>query len=137
MTLSKPVWHKTCENIDFSLQGDKILDKYIDSEFHIYKSSWAELRLVLFGSYPRLYSSKALYTPHQERFKIKRILNHWELNQALIPPMLILENNKLLPADGKHRLKVASLADPQEIYFILFDIDFPSILNFFNPQLVD
>ncbi len=137
ISLPIPLWHKKIENINLELQPDKLIDKYVANGFHIYKSTWEELRKVLDGNFAKLYSNGKLYTRNQEKEKIEKIVACWNQGLHLIPPMLIhLENNTLVPADGKHRLKVASIADLEEIYFILFDTDLKYINSYFQPKLV-
>ena len=138
ISLPIPLWHKKIENINLELQPDKLIDKYVANGFHIYKSTWEELRKVLDGNFAKLYSNGKLYTRNQEKEKIEKIIAYWNQGLHLIPPMLIhLENNTLVPADGKHRLKVASIANPEKIYFILFDTDLQYINSYFQPKLVD
>lgn len=138
ISLPIPLWHKKLENINLELQPDKLIDKYVANGFHIYKSSWEELRTVLHNNFAKLYSDNVLYSRSQEREKIKRVIESWNQGLDLISPMLIhLENNTLVPVDGKHRLKVASIANPMEIYFILFNKDLKHIKTYFQPKLVD
>nr|WP_315240101.1 hypothetical protein [uncultured Flavobacterium sp.] len=138
MDFVKPIWQKRVEDIDLRLQPDQLIDKYIKNGFHIYKSSWDDLRKVLDLNFAKIYSNQKLYSKYQEKHKLDKVIENWNLGVPLIPPMLIhLDNNTLVPADGKHRLKVASVADPSEIYFIMFDVDLPDINHYFKPELID
>lgn len=136
--LIKPVWHTKTTDLDLTLQPDQLIDKYVGNGFHIYKTSWSNLHLALEPSYSKVYSDNNLWTKNQDHDKIARVLENWKNKTPLIPPMLIDNgNNKLVPADGKHRIKVASILDKTEITFILFDIDLPITKTYFQPTLID
>ncbi|MBY0533840.1 MAG: hypothetical protein K2P31_02610 [Rickettsiaceae bacterium] len=116
-----PIWHQRTADINLEMQPDQLIDKYSKGGFHIYKSSWDDLKKAMDPNYAKLYSSPKLYTRNQEKEKLDRVIDNWNSGVPLIPPMLIdIGNNTLVPADGKHRLKVASLAESDDIYFILF-----------------
>ncbi|PWJ97109.1 hypothetical protein BC749_108260 [Flavobacterium araucananum] len=138
MPLKKPIWHKRLEDIDVKHQPDQLDEKYVDNGFHIYKSSWDDLKTVLNPHFAKICAGTDLYSKYQDKDKLDKIVTNWNSGVALIPPMLMhLSDNTLIPADGKHRMKVAFISDPAEIYFILFDIDLPSINNYFKPELVE
>lgn len=138
MPLQKPIWHKCLADIDLKKQPDQLDDKYVNNGFHIYKSSWDDLKKVLNPHFATICSGNSLYSKFQDKSKLDRIIANWNSGAALIPPMLIhLPDNTLIPADGKHRMKAAFIVDPTEIYFILFDIDLPSINQYFKPELVE
>ena len=134
----KPVWITEVKNIDLELQPDQLTDKYIKGGFHIYQSSWEDLKMALYETYCKLYDNKILWSKNQQPDKINKVLLNWDNKIPLIPPMLIDNSfDKLLPADGKHRLKVASILNPKEITFILFDCDLEKINKYFNPKKID
>lgn len=136
--LIKPVWHMKTVDVDLSLQPDQLIEKYIDNGFHIYKTTWTNLHSALDPLYSKLYMDNSLWTKNQDHDKIARVLDNWKAKTSLIPPMLIDNGyNKLVPADGKHRIKVASILDKTEIAFILFNIDLPIIKSYFDPILID
>lgn len=136
--LIKPVWHIKTTDVDLSLQPDQLIDKYIDNGFHIYKTTWTNLHSALDPLYSSLYMDNNLWTKNQDHDKIARVLENWKAKTPLIPPMLIDSGfNKLVPSDGKHRIKVASILDKTEITFILFNIDLPIIKSYFEPTLID
>ena len=138
MLLQKPIWHKRLSNIDLKQQPNQLDDKYVNNGFHIYKSSWDDLRKVLNPYFATICSGNSLYSKHQDKDKLDKIVENWNSGIALIPPMLIhLPDNTLFPADGKHRMKAAFVGDRSEIYFILFDIDLLSINKYFKPELVE
>lgn len=138
MPLEKPIWHKRLADINLKDQPDKLDDKYIDNGFHIYKSSWDDLKKVLNPLFAKICSGTTLYSKYQDKDKLTRIINNWNSDVPLIPPMLInLPDNTLIPADGKHRMKAAFIADSIEIYFILFNVDLPNIEQYFKPELID
>lgn len=134
----EPKWHMELGNIDLNRQPDSLIEKYTSNGYHIYKSSWDDLYNALNPSYEDLYKSTELWTDEQDKYKIARIIENWEKQMELIPPMLIDNGyNQLVPADGKHRMKVASIFNQDEMTFILFDIDLPKINEYFKPTLVD
>ncbi len=136
--LIKPVWHVKKTDVDLSLQPDQLIDNYIDNGFHIYKTTWKNLHLALDPVYSKLYTNNNLWTKNQNPDKIARVLDNWKIKTPLIPPMLIDNGfNKLVPADWKHRIKVASILDTTEITFILFHIDLQIIKSYFEPTLID
>jgi hypothetical protein len=133
-----PVWHLKLANIDLSKQPNKLDVEITGNDFHIYKSSWIEMYRALDPGYIKLYSKDKVFSTQQDSDKLIEIIKHWEGNTALIPPMMIdCGYNKLIPGDGKHRMKIASLVDNTEIYFILFDKQLPIINKYFNPILID
>jgi hypothetical protein len=133
----KPMWHTNLSELDLAKQPDSLVEKYINNGFHIYTSTWLALFSALNPSYEDLYKSKELWTDEQDEDKIARIIKHWDEDTKLIPPMLIDNGyDQLVPADGKHRMKVSSIIQPKEMTFILFDIDLPTINKYFNPTLL-
>lgn len=130
-----PIWHLEVEKIRLDLQPDSLNDKYYNGGWHIYRSSWTDLLSALYANLGIIYSDTSLYSEYQEKEKIDNILEHWKKKIPLIPPMLIDNGfGRLVPA---HRLKVASIFQPDEITFILFDVDWKKITSYFNPQLID
>lgn len=131
-----PLWHSNTKDIDFSNQPDTFIEKYTKG-FHIYKSSWADLQNAFNPLYSNLYESNDLWTEDQDPQKICKVLKHWDDGDNLIPPMLIDNGyGELLPVDGKHRLKAASILDKEMITFILSDVDLAAINKYFQPQLI-
>lgn len=138
MNPKKPIWHKHLADIDLGQQPDELDDRYVRNGFHIYKSSWNDLKKVLNPHFAAICSGDSLYSKFQEKSKLDRIVRNWNSGLALIPPMLMhFPDNTLTPADGRHRMKAAYIADPSEMYFILFDIDLLSINKYFKPALVE
>ena len=134
----KPFWHLRTTDIDLTSQPDKLIEKYTSNGFHIYKSSWKELHSALEQSYSEIYSDDKLWTKQQDHDKIARVLKNWQEQVPLIPPMLIDNGfSKLVPADGKHRMKATSILDSSEVVFILFDFDLPIVNKYFSPKLID
>ncbi|MBK8925027.1 MAG: hypothetical protein IPM74_03745 [Crocinitomicaceae bacterium] len=134
----RPLWHQRIADIDLSSQPDSLTDKYINNGFHIYKSSLTDLHKALDDGYEKLYNNDKLFSNQQDPDKLQKVLEYWENGVYLIPPMLIDNGyNHLVPADGKHRMKVSSIIDKDEVYFILFDVDLPKINKYFNPTLID
>ena len=134
----KPVWHLITTDIDLTLQPDRLIEKYTSNGFRIYKSSWTDLHSALEQGYSEIYSDDKLWTKQQDHDKIARILKNWQDRVPLIPPLLIDNGfNKLVPADGKHRLKVTSFLESSEVVFILFDVDLPKIKKYFSPKLIN
>ncbi len=133
----RPIWHKDLNDINLNLQPNKLIQKYVGNGFHIYKSNWSDLHNALNNSWSDIYKNPELWTEQQESEKINQILNDWFMKTPLIPPMLTDNGyGELVPSDGKHRLKVSSFLEENEIYFILFDVDIQIVSKYFTPILI-
>jgi hypothetical protein len=120
-----PTWHKDIADIHFDRIDFVPCEEYQGSQFGVYKIPWKALFVILDEYYVDMYKSQTL--SEEELFdceKFMRIIDFWKHGTPLIPPILTSSGHgKLVPVDGKHRLKLSSLTKSEEVVVIVYDID--------------
>src|SRR5665213_1156333 len=114
----KPLWHFKKEDIDFLKQKDQLDEELLVEGYTIIPAVNFDKLLTSFYSNQGSFINDKKITNRSGFIdtQLCRIVEHWQNEEALIPPIIIF--NKVLsqnwPADGKHRMKVAYYLDVKE-----------------------
>lgn len=130
----EPKWHLLKSEIDFSFLGsDCHIDLKNSEDYSLYFIEKNELFRILDESFSRVYIKSKIWKNHDED-KIGKVMEHWEGQNKLIPPVIILNDyrTKFLIQDGKHRFAVANYFEATKIPIIILN----SIESYFT-QLTD
>ncbi|MPS66823.1 MAG: hypothetical protein DI622_11430 [Chryseobacterium sp.] len=118
-----PKWHLCKNEIDLSyLRSHRHIELVDNDCYNLYSINRDELFRILDQSYTRVFTKSKIWKSHNED-KIIRVLNDWENDTKLIPPVIILNlsDTKFLIQDGNHRLAVANYFDSKEIPVIILN----------------
>lgn len=118
----EPVWDLAPEAINWNLLGGDALEV-----LHLYSAN-RECFLEAVN-YPSDYTSPDL-SKHSSRNSLLRVIGHWELGQALTPPVFTLTCGRLQKLDGHHRTCVAIAAGAEAIpFYCKLELSLPGVVR--------
>lgn len=134
----KPLWHEKRSDVDFAAFPTGLDQRFEDSGFHIYQASFAELASAMMKHWRKMFADGDLWSKAHLNDRMVLVLDHWNRNVPLIPPSFgVMGSEGIVPLDGKHRLKAASILCPDRIPFILYNCDRAHFDESFKPRLLD
>ena len=122
LDLPIPIWKIDDNEIDLTLQRDKIHPKLLEKGISVIKDVSLDRLLNLFTIQDqRMFTGKELFDNKFNDTTISTILDFWKKDQSLLPPTICIFNKdymelvckngipskELQPIDGKHRLRTA------------------------------
>jgi len=121
-----PLWHIKEEDIDFLKQKDQLDEELLIEGYTIIPAVNFDQLLISFHSNQGSFISDKKIANNKGFVdtQLCRIVEHWQNEEALIPPIIIFTKglNQNWPADGKHRMKIAYYLGVKEIPIIVPNI---------------
>jgi len=122
----KPLWHIKNEDIDFLKQKDQLDEELLVEGYTIIPAvNFDKLLHSFYANQGSFINDKKII--NRNGFidtQLCRIVEHWQNEEALIPPIIIFNKglSQNWPADGKHRMKVAYYFGVKDIPIIIPNI---------------
>lgn len=116
-----PQWHLLKPDIDFlKLEDDQHIELGDVDSYELYIITKEELFRILDESFSSVYIKTKIWKNH-DNDKIIKVLQNWEKNIKLIPPVVTFNfySKKFNIQDGKHRFAVANYFEAETIPIII------------------